>query len=44
VGYRGAFFVGAGIAALGAAAALRLVGRDARHEVDSSSELSGGKD
>jgi MFS family permease len=44
VGYRGAFFVGAGIAALGAAAALRLVGRDARHEVDSSGELSGGKD
>jgi len=44
VGYRGAFFVSAGIAALGAAAALRLVGRDARHEVDSSSELSGGKD
>jgi EmrB/QacA subfamily drug resistance transporter len=43
VGYRWAFFVGAGIAALGAAAALRLVGRDARHEVDSSGELSGGK-
>jgi hypothetical protein len=36
--------VGAGIAALGAVAALRLVGRDARQEVDSSRELSGGKD
>jgi MFS family permease len=44
VGYRWAFFVGAGVAALGAAAALRLVGRDARHKVDSSGELSGGKD
>jgi EmrB/QacA subfamily drug resistance transporter len=43
VGYRWAFFVDAGLAALGAAAALRLVGRDARHEVDSSGELSGGK-
>src|SRR5215213_5475015 len=43
VGYRWAFFVGAGIAARGAVAALRLVGRDARHEVDSSGELSGGK-
>jgi MFS family permease len=43
VGYRWAFFVGAGIAALGAAAALRLVGQDARQEVDSSGELSGGK-
>jgi hypothetical protein len=42
-GYRWAFFVGAGIAALGAAAALRLVGRDARHEVDSSGEPSHGK-
>jgi MFS family permease len=43
VGYRWAFFVGAGIAALGAAAALRLVGQDARQEVDSSGEHSGGK-
>jgi EmrB/QacA subfamily drug resistance transporter len=43
VGYRWAFFVGAGIAALGAAAALRLVGQDTRQEVDSSGELSGGK-
>jgi MFS family permease len=43
VGYRWAFFVGAGIAALGAAAALRLVSQDARQEVDSSGELSGGK-
>jgi EmrB/QacA subfamily drug resistance transporter len=43
VGYRWACFLGAGIAALGAAAALRLVGRDARQEVDSSGELSGGK-
>ena len=42
-GYRWAFFVGAGIAALGAAAALRLVGRDARHEVDSSGETGDGK-
>jgi MFS family permease len=43
VGYRWAFFVGAGIAALGTAAALRLVGQDARQEIDSSGELSGGK-
>jgi hypothetical protein len=35
-GYRWAFFVGAGIAALGAAAALRLVRRDTRHEVGAS--------
>jgi MFS family permease len=32
-GYRWAFFVGAGIAALGAAAALRLVSREGRAEV-----------
>ncbi|MCD6054397.1 MAG: transporter, partial [Rubrobacteraceae bacterium] len=43
VGYRWAFLVGAGIAALGAAAALRLVGRHARHEDDSSGEPSHGK-
>jgi EmrB/QacA subfamily drug resistance transporter len=39
-GYRWAFFVGAGIAALGVAAALRLVHRNARHEVGPS---GGGK-
>jgi EmrB/QacA subfamily drug resistance transporter len=37
-GYRWAFFVGAGIAAFGAAATLRLVRRDARHEVGPSGE------
>jgi MFS family permease len=42
-GYRWAFFVGAGIAVLGAAAALRLVRRDARPEVGPSGEPGGGK-
>jgi EmrB/QacA subfamily drug resistance transporter len=37
-GYRWAFFAGAGIAAFGAAATLRLVGRDAKHEVGPSGE------
>jgi EmrB/QacA subfamily drug resistance transporter len=43
-GYRWAFFVGAAIAALGAAAALRLVRRGSAGEVGSSIELSGNKD
>ena len=39
-GYRWAFFVGAAVAALGVVAALRLVRRESRGEVDSSSEPS----
>jgi predicted MFS family arabinose efflux permease len=42
-GYRWAFFVGAGIAALGVAAALRLVRRESGREVNSSGEPGGGK-
>jgi EmrB/QacA subfamily drug resistance transporter len=42
-GYRWAFFVGAGIAALGATTALRLVRRESGGEVDSSGEPGGGK-
>jgi EmrB/QacA subfamily drug resistance transporter len=42
-GYRWAFFVGAGIAALGAAAALRLVRRESGGEADSSGETGAGR-
>jgi EmrB/QacA subfamily drug resistance transporter len=42
-GYRWAFFVGAGIAALGAAAALRLVRRESGGEVGSSHESGAEK-
>jgi EmrB/QacA subfamily drug resistance transporter len=42
-GYRWAFFVGAGIAALGVAAALRLVRREYGGKVDSSGKPGGGK-
>lgn len=45
-GYRWAFFVGAGVAALGAAVALRLVRRDAggENKAGSSAEISGEED
>jgi EmrB/QacA subfamily drug resistance transporter len=42
-GYRWAFFVGAGIAALGVVATLRLVRRESGGEVNTSSEPGGGK-
>jgi len=42
-GYRWAFFVGAGIAALGVAATLRLVRRESGGEVNASGEPGGGK-
>jgi EmrB/QacA subfamily drug resistance transporter len=42
-GYRWAFFVGAGIAALGVVATLRLVRRDSGSEVNSSGEPGGGE-
>jgi EmrB/QacA subfamily drug resistance transporter len=43
-GYRWAFFVGAAVAALGAAAALRLVRRGSRGVAESSVQPSGNKD
>lgn len=42
-GYRWAFFVGAGIAALGVVAALRLVRRESGGAVDSSGEPAAGR-